>query len=99
MLLCNYVLTSSLKSTLALSSASAAVDVSPAPLASASVVIVAFLLIVHLVPLLRFPLPALGRRVWRVVLALAAINPKQVNVAAFDLQLTLDLILRTLKCY
>ncbi len=99
MLLCNYVFTLTLKSTLALSSASAAVDVSPALLASASIVIVTFVLVIHLVPLLRFPLPALGRRGRRVVLALAAVNPKQVNVAAFDLQLTLDLILCTLKCY
>ncbi len=99
MLLCNYVLTPTLKSTLALSSASAAVDVSPASLASTSVIIFAFVLIIHLVPLLQFPLPVLGRRGWRVILVLAAVDPKQVNVAAFDLQLTLDSILRTLKCY
>jgi hypothetical protein len=97
MLLCNYVLTLTLKSTLALPSTSAAVDVYPASLASASIVIVAFSLIIHLVPLLRFPLPALGRRGRRVILALADVDPKQVKVAAFDLQLTLELILRTLK--
>ncbi len=98
MLLCNYVLTPTLKSTLALSSTSAAVKVSPALLASASIVIVAFILVVHLVPLLLFSPPASGRRAWRVILALDTVGPKQVIVAAFDLQLTLDLILRTLKC-
>jgi hypothetical protein len=98
MLLCNYVLTLTLKTTLALPSASAAATVSPALLASASVIIVAVVLILHFVPLLRFPLPALGRRGWRVILALAAVNPKEVNKAAFYLQLTHNMILRTLYC-
>ncbi len=98
MLLCNYVLTLTLKNTLALPSTSAPVDVSPALLASTSVVIVAFVLVIHLVPLLRFPLPVLGRRGRRVVLALAAVDPKEVNKAAIHLQLTGDTILCTLKC-
>jgi hypothetical protein len=38
----------------------------------------------------------LERRGRRVVLALAAVDPKQVNVAASDLRLTPDSILRTL---
>ncbi len=100
MLLCNYVLTPTLKSTLALPSASAAVAVYPALLASASVTIVAFVLVVHLVPLLLFSLPASasGRRGRRVVLALAAVNPKEVNKATIHLQLTCNMILPTLNC-
>jgi hypothetical protein len=82
MLLCNYVLTRTLKTTLVLP--------------SASVVIIPVVLVIHLMPLLQIPLPVLGRRGWRVVLALAAVDPKQVNVAAFYLQLTPDTILRTL---
>jgi hypothetical protein len=68
--------------------------VSPASLASASVVVTtAIVLVVHLVPLLRVPLPASGRRAWSVVLALAAVKPKEVDVAAFDLQFCLGTIL------
>jgi hypothetical protein len=98
MLICNYVLTLTLKTTLARPSTSAAATVSPAMLASASVLIVAFVLIVHLVPLLQFPLPSSGRRGRRVILALAAVDPKQVNEAAFYIQLICDTILRTLYC-
>jgi hypothetical protein len=73
------VLTLTLKSFLVLPSAFVAATISPALLASTSVVIVAVVLVIHLVPLLLFPLPALGRRGRRVVLALAAIDPKEVN--------------------
>ncbi len=52
MLLSNYVLTPTLKTTLALPSASFAATVAPALLASTSVIIVAVILVVHLVPLL-----------------------------------------------
>jgi hypothetical protein len=83
MLLCKYGHTPTLKTTLALPSASAADAVSPALLASTSVAIVAIVLAVNLVPLLQFPLPALGRRGRRVILALAAVDPKQVNIAVF----------------
>ncbi len=93
MLLCNYVLFLTLETSLALPSTTAAANLSPALLASASVVIVAVVLVIHLMSLLRFPLPAPGRRGRRVVLALAAVYPKQVNIAAFDLQLTPDSIL------
>jgi hypothetical protein len=97
MLLCNYVLFATLETSLTLPSTTAAVDVSPALLASTSIVIIAVVvLVVHLVSLLRFPLPASGRRGWRVVLALAAVNPKQVDVSTYELQLTPDLILCTL---
>ncbi len=96
MLLCNYVLFLTLETSLALPSTTAAANVSPALLASASVVIVAVILVIYLMSLLQFPLPASGRRGQRFVLALAAVNPKQVNVAAFDLQLTPDSILCTL---
>jgi hypothetical protein len=88
MLPSNYVLTPTLKTTLALPSSSFAAVVSPALLASASVVIVAVVLVVYLVPLLRFPLPPLWRRVQRVILALAAVDSKVLNEAAFYLQLT-----------
>ncbi len=98
MVQCNYVLTPTLKSFLALPSASAAATVSPALLTSTSVVIVAVVLVVHLMPLLQYPLPASGRRGWRVVLALAAVDPREVNKAAFYLQLTHNTILRTLYC-
>jgi hypothetical protein len=99
MLLRNYVLFVTLETSLALPSTIATANVSPALLAfaSASVDIAAVVvLIVHLVSLLQFPLPALGRRDWRVILALAAVNPKQVDEAALDHQLTPDLILCTL---
>ena len=74
---------------------------SPASLASASVIVtIVIVLVVHLVPLLQAPLPALGRRAWRwVVLALAAVNPKEVNIAAFDLQFYLGLILCLFHSY
>ncbi len=90
-----------LETSLALPSTTAAANVSPALLAStstsASIVIVAVVvLIVQLMSLLQFPLSALGRRDWRVVLALVAVNLKQVDKAALDLQLTPDLILCTL---
>jgi hypothetical protein len=98
MLLCNYVLTPTLKSTLALPSASVAAAVSPTLLSSAFVIIIAVVLVIHLMPLLRFPLPASGRRGWRVILALAAVNPKEVNKATIHLQLTRDMILCTLNC-
>jgi hypothetical protein len=86
-----------LETSVALPSTTAPANVSPALLASASIVILAVVvLIIHLMSLLQFPFPALGRRGWRVVLALAAVDPNQGNVAAFDLQLTPDLILRIL---
>jgi hypothetical protein len=97
MLLCNYVLFMTLKTSLALPSATATANVSPALLASASVVILAVVvLVVHLKPLLQFSLPASGRRGWRVALALAAVDPKEVIKAALELQLTPNLILCTL---
>jgi hypothetical protein len=53
-------------------------------LASASVVvttviILVLVLVVHLVPLFQ-ALPASGRRAWRFVLALAAVNPTVLRV-------------------
>jgi hypothetical protein len=98
MLLCNYVLTPTLKTTLARPTASFAAAVSPALLASASVVILAAVFVVYLMPLLQFPLPASGRRGWTVVLALAAVDPKEIKEATFHLQLTHDTILCTLNC-
>jgi hypothetical protein len=63
MLLCNYVLFLTLKTSLALPSTTANAAVSPALLASAFVVIITVVvLLVHLVPVLQFPLTALGRR-------------------------------------
>jgi hypothetical protein len=100
MFLCNYVLFLILNTFLVLPSTTAATAISPALLASASVVIVTVVvLIIHLMPLLQFPLPALGRRGWRVILVLATVNPKKVNEAALDLQLNPDLILCTLHSY
>jgi hypothetical protein len=101
MLLCNYVLTPTLKTTLVLPSASFSVAISPALLASASVVIVAVILVIHRVPLLQISLPASGRRGRRgrrVILALASVEPKEVNEAALYLQLTHNTIIRTLYC-
>jgi hypothetical protein len=86
-----------LETSLALPSTTASADVSPALLASASIIIVAVIvLVVHLMSLLKFPISESGRRGWRVIQALAAVDPKQVNIAAFDLQLTPDSILCTL---
>ena len=91
-----------LETSLALPSTTAPANEFPALLAStstsASVIIAAVgILIVHLVSLLQFPLPMSKRRGWRVLAlaALAAVNPTQVDVAAFDLQLSLDSILCT----
>jgi hypothetical protein len=94
----NYVLFMTLETSLALPSATATAAVSTASLASASVIIVAVILVlvIQCVSLLRFPLPASWRRGRRVILALASVDPKEVGVAAFDLQLPPDSILCTL---
>ena len=92
MLLCNYELTPTLKLSLAHPSAAntaATAAVSPATPTSAAVIVATVLIVIaHLMPLLRAPLPASGRRAWRVVvtlLALAAIHPEEVNVATLYL--------------
>jgi hypothetical protein len=98
MLLCYYELTPTLKPSLALPSAAAVATVSSASFASASVVVANVLIlilvvVIHLVPLLQAPLPAPGRRAWRVVLALAAVEPEEVVLIAADLQFRLDPLL------
>jgi hypothetical protein len=73
-----------LEISLVLPSTTATVDIPPALLVSTSIIIVAVIvLVIHLVSFLQNPLPVSGRRGQRVVLALAAVDPKQVNVAAF----------------
>jgi hypothetical protein len=54
--------------------------------ATAILLVLVLVLVVHFVPLLGALLPALGRRAWRVVLALAAVDLKEVDVAVFNLQ-------------
>jgi hypothetical protein len=83
-----------LKPSLALPSAAAIVAVHPTVLAFVSVVVATVLVLVlvaviQLVPLLQAPLPVLGRRTWRFVLALAAVKPKKVDVVTFHLQFCL----------
>ncbi len=89
-----------LKPSHALPSALAVAAISPASLASTSVIVATLLdlvlvlvLVVHLVPCLRAPLPASGRRAWRVVLALATVEPKEVNIVAFSFQFYLGPLL------
>jgi hypothetical protein len=91
-----------LKHSLVLPFAAATAAVWPASLTSASGIVAALLILVliivlHLVPLLKEPLPALGREAWRVVLALSTVDePKEINVVAFHLQFCLSLLLHLL---
>ena len=89
MLLCNYEPTRKLEPPLALLSAAATVATSPTTLTSASVIVATVLIVIcHIVPLLRAPLPASRRRAWRAIvtpLTLAAVEPKKVNKDALYL--------------
>ncbi len=99
MLLCNYVFLSPLVITLTLPPPSSTVAAA-ASLTSAIIVIVD--VVVHrvptILPILRSSLLATTRRAWRVVtpLALATVDPKEVDVASPDLQLRLRPLLRLL---
>jgi hypothetical protein len=82
----------------------AVATIPPALLASASIIVATvtvliLVLIVHLVPLLRALLPVSRRRALRDVLALAVVNPKEVNVAAFNFHFCLGPILRLFHSY